>query len=235
MTIPAKRSPYSLALNVVTVIALLSACSGTEPSATVAMPVAPAPVTFPYPNFTLGGTVTDSTLGRPIPSVQVRVHDHPAGMRATPSDAAGRYETQGLPISAALNWAQGAVQGYVQQCAVPVVMDGSVTTLNIQLTRETNLSQTSPPYAPPSGTRIITGRVFANIDGIRTPVVGAGVSYVLELDYLAAWTTTDASGRFLLCGLPTTQLELSASTTPSNVRYATVQSGTDTTVDIELK
>jgi hypothetical protein len=156
-------------------------------------------------------------------------------MRATPSDAAGRYATQGLPVSAALNWAQAAVQGYIQQCAVPVVMDGSVTTLNIQLTRETNISQTSPPYTPTPGTRIITGRVLANTDGIRRPVAGAGVSYVLEFDYLAAWTTTDASGRFLLCGLPTTQLELSASTTPSNVRYATVQSGADTTVDIELK
>jgi hypothetical protein len=234
LTRPAKRSPYSFALTVVTVVALSSACNGTERSPS-AGPVAPVPVTFPYPSFTLRGTVTDSTSGRPIRYVQVRVSDHPVEMRATPSDEAGRYETSGLPVSATPNWIQAAVDGYLQQCAVPVAMDGSITTLNIQLTRKTDLSPTSPPYTPPLGSRTVTGRVFANIAGVRTPVADAGVVYVLSFDYLAAWTNTDASGRFLLCGLPTTQLELAASTTQANAEYLMVESGGDTAVDIELR
>lgn len=112
-------------------------------------------------------------------------------------------------------------------------MDGSITTLNVQLTRSGDLSQTSPPYAPPPGTRTVTGRVFVNQDGVRTPAAGAFVGFEF-FDYVAASTITDAAGRFLLCGLPTTQLQLGASSTSTNGASVSIESGGDTTVDIEL-
>jgi hypothetical protein len=77
--------------------------------------------------------------------------------------------------------------------------------------------------------------VFKTADGIRQPIPGAGVDFEPVSDSPAAWTRTDASGRYLLCGLPTASIELGASTMPSNATYVPVGAGVDAAVDIELK
>jgi hypothetical protein len=222
------------ALLLIVVLACVSACNGT-PSATSPAPVlSPAPVTFGYPSFTLNGTVTDATTGQPIRDVRVFVNNWPPQMRPNPSDAAGQYQTLGVPITSEPRWLQAAINGYVQQCAVPLVASGSVTTIDIQLVRPANLSQISAPSAPAPGTRVVSGRVVAMIDGARTAIPGASVGFEPDFDYLAAWTTADQEGRFLLCGLPTSPLSLSA-WTPSKAGTVVVAAGPDATVEIELK
>ena len=215
-------------------------CSSSAPPAT---PIAPTvPTALAYPNFTLSGVVTDSTSGMPLQGVRVFVTlTTLSGMpspdvRMTPSDAMGRYQDSGLPIRGDTQWAQGSINDdYVQPCAAPIVTDGNTRTLNIQLTRYANLSSSTPPTPTAPNTRIVTGLVFKTIDGSRQPVAGAGVDFEPFNDFLAAFTRTDASGRYLLCGLPMSRIVLGASSTTSNATYLMVDAGSDALVDIELK
>jgi hypothetical protein len=60
-----------------------------------------------------------------------------------------------------------------------------------------------------------------------------------DSDFVSAWTFTDASGRYLLCGLPETRLTSFAATMPSSpypnaVSYTTIQAGSDAVLDIEV-
>jgi hypothetical protein len=219
---------------------VMVACSSSAPPAT---PIAPiVPTALAYPNFTLSGVVTDSTSGMPLQGARVFVNlSHLSGVpspdvRMTSSDATGRYQTSGLPIWGDMRWAQGSVNNdYAQQCGAPIITDGNTTTLNIQLTRYANLSSSTPPTLTAPNTRIVTGLVFKTVDGSRQPVAGAGVDFEPDIDFPAAWTRTDASGRYLLCGLPMSRIELGASSTSSDATYLTVNDGPDSVVDIELR
>jgi hypothetical protein len=72
-------------------------------------------------------------------------------------------------------------------------------------------------------------------DGVRQPAAGASVDFEPDFDFAAAWTRTDASGGYLLCGLPISRIELGASSTSSNATYRAVDAGPDAVVDIELQ
>ena len=219
-------------------------CSSSAPPATPIAPTVPTPLA--YPNFTLSGVVTDSTSGLPIQGARVFVDVVVVGPRppGAPfidinpmmSDGMGRYKTSGIPITGNVGWAQGSINNdYAQQCAAPIIADGNTTTLNIQLTRYANLSSSTPQTLTPSNTRIVTGLVFKTIDGSRQPVAGAFVDFEPGFDSPAAWSRADASGRYLLCGLPMSRVELGASSTSSDATYLMVDAGSDAVVDIELK
>jgi hypothetical protein len=75
-----------------------AACGSSAPPATPTVSMAPtAPA---YPNFTLSGTVSDSTSGAPIQGVlvQLAAPSPPPGPIFLSSDAAGRYQITGIPI-----------------------------------------------------------------------------------------------------------------------------------------
>jgi hypothetical protein len=192
-----------------------------------------------YPNFTLSGVVTDSTSGAPVQGVRVFVDLYATkgaptlDVRMTPSDVAGRYQTSGLPVAGTVAWAQA--DSYFQECAVPITLDGRTTTLNIQITREANLSSSVPPTPAAPNTRIVTGLVFKTVEGVRQPVPGAFVDFEPVFDSPAAMTKTDAAGRYLLCGLPVSPIGLGGWSTSSNATYVTVEAGSDAVADIELK
>jgi hypothetical protein len=159
----------------------------------------------------------------------------PSGVHESPTDAAGRYEISGLPLRDETRWIQASKSSdYFQQCARPVVLNGRTTTLNIPLTRDANLSSSTPAMPASPNTRIISGLVFRTLDGARQPLAGAFVSFVpdpvVAFDFSAATTKTDGSGRYLLCGLPTTTIQLVTSGTD-----VSVSAGSDALVDIELK
>jgi hypothetical protein len=72
----------------------------------------------------------------------------------------------------------------------------------------------------------------------RHPIEGASVGYEGNNDITSAWTFTDASGRYLLCGLPEGRLTSLFAVKNGYSRdspYRTVEAGTDTMLDIELK
>ena len=216
---------------------LMVGCTRPAPSTTFTVPTSPTvPVLSIAPSGakTLLGIITDSASGMPIQGVRVYLS---SGRASVASDALGQYEIDGLLNAENLRWARGTLNGYLQQCTAPVLLDRISTTLNIQLTREANLSFTepSPGFSPPPNTRTVTGVLFRTIDGRRQPVAGGFVDFEPEKDYEAAGTRTDASGRYLLCGLPKSPVKLGASSAPSDVVYVTGGAGADTVLDIELK
>jgi hypothetical protein len=81
--------------------------------------------------------------------------------------------------------------------------------------------------------------VFEITEAGRQPVDGAYVGLMLVgADIVGAETFTDATGRYLLCGLPETRLTSLLAMKNGYSRddlLKSVDAGSDTTLDIELK
>jgi hypothetical protein len=110
-------------------------------------------------------------------------------------------------------------------------------TQDVTLTSRENLAAGNsivPPRVP--GTRTISGVVFEVTETGRRPVENMSVGWEADMDWVAAWTFTDARGRYLLCGLPETRLTLFAATTtyPNLVSYITIEAGSDALLDIKV-
>jgi hypothetical protein len=90
------------------------------------------------------------------------------------------------------------------------------------------------------GTRTISGIVFEITDAGRQPIEAAWVGFTVDPsgDITGAETSSDASGRYLLCGLPETRLTSLFAVKNEYSRddlWKSVDAGSDTTLDIELK
>jgi hypothetical protein len=91
-------------------------------------------------------------------------------------------------------------RGYVQQCALPRVTMDSDMQLNAQIVSTAQRSSTPEAIAPPApGFRSISGVI---LDPGQRPLHGAFVDFEPIEDFPAAFTFSDASGRYLLCGIP---------------------------------
>ena len=177
----------------------VSACSPAPQSPTT--PTTP-PATPPG-TVTLSGIVSERISGRPIEGVRVWAYN-----KEVASDAAGRYRISGIPPSDQSFGVFATKPEYWQQCWVTVRLTADIT-LDLTLTSRANLGAANsqpPPRAP--GTRSISGVVFEMTADGRQPVadVGVFVEYwrgraVFGGDVVAG-TLTDATGRYLLCGLP---------------------------------
>jgi hypothetical protein len=115
------------------------------------------------------------------------------------ADDSGYFRLPSVPAGATAQL-QVWKDGFVQQCAAPLVTIQSDTRIDGQLVARDKLSVSSPPEPAP-GFRHVTGVVS---DGGK-PVAGAFVDYEPIPDYVGAFTFTDNDGRFLLCGLPMNQ------------------------------
>lgn len=232
---------------------LSTACDARRPS----MPGAPTPPTAPtepaVPTVTLSGTVTERFSGQPIQGVAVGLwpqtfpnrphHRWPpgAGYRETPSDSGGRYTITGIPadFGSFTATANGGMK-YAQQCVTTVTLHSDANQ-DITLTSLQNLAAGNslrPPHV--AGTRTISGIVFEITAGGRQPIEGASVGFTVDPsgDVDGAWTLSDASGRYLLCGLPEgrlTSLYALKNGYSRNDLWKSVDAGSDTTLDIELK
>ncbi len=218
-------------------------------------PTAPTTPTAPaVPTVTLSGTVVERFSGQPIQGVGVglfpqtrpyRPHSWPpgSGYQRTPSDSGGRYTITGVPadfgsftvLATYPEWGK-----YAQQCVTTVTLYSDANQ-DVTLTSAQNLAAGNslrPPHAP--GTRTISGIVFESTQAGRQPIEGAWVGFTVDPsgDIAGAETFSDASGRYLLCGLPETRLTSLFAVKNGYSRdelWKSVDAGSDTTLDIELK
>jgi hypothetical protein len=107
-----------------------------------------------------------------------------------------------MPLDARA-WLMVYKQGYVQQCAAAIVIQSDAT-IDLELVSRTNLTA-SRQSAP--GFRTVTGLVGEMTATGLQPMAGIYVGSPLdsEGDVPAAFTFTDSSGRFALCGLPASE------------------------------
>ena len=242
------HQPFGSVLVLVCLGLLLTACGSNEPL-TSASPVAPTPLapTAPVapvgPNVTLSGVVTEND--RPIENAYVEVQWSCGGGCSAAigetTDAAGRYvvarppNATGLPEGATV-WVTAHKDGFVQQCAATAVMRAGVS-LDLPLTSIASLPTTQPRSG--AGSRTVSGTVFESTPAGRRPVADAAVSAYSEALYYAeavAYTRSDAAGRYWLCGLSEGRIPyLVAEKEGYNSNTSPVESGTDTTVDIQLR
>ena len=129
---------------------------------------------------------------------------------------------------------------YAQQCLTTVTLNADANQ-DVTLTSLQNLAAGNslrPPHVP--GTRTISGVVFEITAAGRQPIEGAWVGFTVDPsgDITGAETFSDASGRYLLCGLPETRLTSLFAVKNGYSRddlWKSVDAGSDTTLDIELK
>ena len=224
-------------------VLLVTACDKHElpaPTSPVA-PTAPAAPTLPN-TVTLSGVVTED--GQPIANARVDISTlqacTPPATCTTQSrigtattDAAGRYTLARIPEGATA-WAIARRAGYVQQCAASVVTMQADASLDLRLTSTANLSTAHPISDPRS--RTVSGAVVEATPTGKQPVQGALVGWEALLDTVVAETTSDAAGRYLLCGLPRERIiGLFAYKEGYAVDYVSVEPGGDAMVEIGVK
>jgi hypothetical protein len=239
-----KLSTRTLYLWCVATIAVVSCRDQTGPLSTAA----PSSVTTapPTSTVTVSGRVVDRLSGHPLAGVQVAVF--PKGSwtflsARGPSDADGRF-TVSLPSSSPAAWLvvnPWMTTQLVQQCASFVTADGYDTVQDVRIVSTTDLAaanSTVPTSSP--GQRTVSGMVFATTGDGRQPLAGALIGWdtgesVNDQIVDVAWTQAAGDGRFLLCGLPTTEGVLDAFTSDfrGHVRVA-VPAGPDARVDIDV-
>ena len=153
---------------------VMSACE--EPRSLPTAPTVPTvPNTPVAPTFTLSGVITERFSGRPVQGARVWVWPFtfaqvrswpPSGMRATPSDGAGRYTISGLPslgpvwVSTAQTWGDAFSAPYVHQCVTTVMVEGDAT-LDVTISSTADLVALNASTGPtPPDSRTISGQVF---------------------------------------------------------------------------
>ena len=230
-----RRGPVVVCLGL-----LLTACGSNAPLSSPS-PLPPTPLTVPTVlnlnlNATLSGIVAEN--GHPIENAAVAVQwSCGSGCSAETggmTDAAGRYVVARLPDGAPV-WVTAHKDGFVQQCVATAVMGAGVS-LDLRLTSVASLSTAQPVSG--AGSRTVSGTVFESTPAGRRPVADTLVSAYSEALYYAdavAFTRSDASGRYLLCGLSMGRIPwLVAEKEGYNSSSVPVEPGTDTTFDIQL-
>ena len=163
----------------------------------------------PAATFTLSGVVSETIPGgsRPLEgaSLHAEVQDKYGNLYQmwTASDSAGHFLLTSLPNNTTVVQLLVYKEGYVQQCASPHVTMLSDIQLDLQLVSRATLSASPESIAPPApGFRSISGVVLEKTDAGTQPVAGAYVAYEWFEDISAAYTFSDAAGRYLLCSVP---------------------------------
>ena len=118
-------------------------------------------------------------------------------------------------------------------------MNGDGVVQNVSVTARRSLANALPP-ALGSSKRSISGTVLETSDSGPRPLEGWFVGWdsgdrVNDQAVVAAWTFTDAAGRFFLCGLPRAELVLLVNN--GTARRATTQrldAVQDSAVTIEI-
>jgi len=218
-------------------------CGSGRASAPSAPTTVSTPAVFgPTPNlvvsgpYTISGVVAES--GRPIAGANINAFVNQGNFGysymyvhgALLTDSSGRFAMKSLPAGVRV-WFQVYKDGYVQQCAVaPVTLQGDMA-MDLALVTKANLTASTWQSAP--GLRSVLGVIVEDTPTGKQPVAGAFVDFEPLEDFPAAVTNSDAGGRFLLCGLPQSDMvRLGASAGTSRVAYVNVPP--DQTTDVEI-
>jgi hypothetical protein len=231
--------PPSLDLKLATVLIVvtlvgLPACNRTEPAP--ASPIAPTTgVVTTVPTLTVSGVVSED--GIPIANARVVVQFSSCGGNCASgseglTDMAGRYTIGIRDLSEAADvWATARKDGYVQRCVATTMALHANTSLDVKLT---SIANSIAPLVGAGFSRI-SGTVFET-SPTRRPVEGVYVTLSSGNYYYDefAYTITDTSGRYLICGLPQEPTYLTATKAGYKSANASAASGMDAIVDIEI-
>lgn len=188
----------------------------------------------------MSGVVSED--GHPIANAQVAIQ-FPCGASCVSSrggltDATGRYtigigDQPDLPGAADV-WATAYKDGYVQPCVATTTARAlqANASLDVRLTSIANLSARpllGPGFSAISGTVFEASPTWRPVEGVSVTLSGAGYLYD---DF--AYTRTDTSGHYLVCGLPQGPSYLFAVKEGYTGSSATAAPGADAIVDIEI-
>ena len=188
------------------VVFLAGACGDRSlapaPSAPTSPPGPPGPTAAG--SYKLSGVVYESTPNgrRMLPGAPLDISkEFQSWPPQISSDAEGRYQTSS-PSGSELKVA-AEFPGYSQPCRAGVVLTAD-TTLDVYLVPNTLLATSGIPASMPVVGPTVSGRVVKRTpDGLR-PVAEATV--IIDFSGGMGWapsanTVTDATGRFMLCGV----------------------------------
>jgi hypothetical protein len=192
-------------------------------------PAAPPPPP-PTPTFVATGLVSGD--GQPLENAKVEVGSYLAGAS---TDASGRYRVElfnALPVGALVSAYHDRFP--FQPCAVSAALIPSGTadlTADVSLTSAKGYSAAAIRIV--SGARRVFGTVYALApDGTKGPVADARVAWESSWEEWKAWSATDSTGRFALCGLPIDRdLSIYSERSPGNA-WASIPRGTG---DVEIE
>jgi hypothetical protein len=188
----------------------------------------------PTGSYTLSGVVADN--GQPVANADVNAWiELPGGAGYSYwylhgplySDASGGYRMPSLPGGVHV-WIELYKDGYAQQCAASATISGDLT-MDVALVSTAHLTASAMPSAP--GLRSVSGTVVQMTATGLQPVAGASVSAGIASccfspdELAAAYTFTDATGRFALCGLSANDPAYLEAGTTGKSGYATVAPG----------
>jgi hypothetical protein len=188
-------------LTMVFLVLLGTACQHTTPAPTTPSPTAPS---------SLSGVVYESTSGGRRPLAGAGIDVSPEDQQWSPettTDADGHYEVSsaamhpdpgsGLPVNLKVIATKA---GYSQPCRAPMA-SATNGVLDIDLVSDEVLSTTGVPSSMPIAQPTLSGLVFEQTPQGPRPIPAAWVGISTWGDHDSAATRSDATGRYLLCGV----------------------------------
>jgi hypothetical protein len=210
-----------------------ASCSGPTGPGTVPPPNAgPPPPPPTIPSVTISGLVTGDA--KPLENASIDVRGNGGLGRAT-TDATGRYSVKilGVPSLIMVNAHHEAFP--YQPCASNTVYPSGSTEEELVVDVALTALKGEPRRTPATieGKRMVTGTVFSQ--QTNKPAAGATVAWNAGNDDFRAWTETDATGRFLLCGLSKENRLAIVAESDNSAASVWVEPGGDAEIELELK
>jgi hypothetical protein len=224
--------PGTYALSVVAA----NECGTSPPTDVVTVTVPGPPPTIP--DLVVTGVVSGDGQLLGGARVEVRGESFRSNWRIdTHADATGRYRVERNVSFPTRVWVTAYDARFtLQPCAVWFDYGASVKeerTADVSLTATPGAS--GAPPAPIPVRRSISGTVYTMTPQGRRSASGASVYFDLSDSDVQAWTTTDADGRFVLCGLPMDRPLQIVGSHQSLQAWLVVQPGGDADVELILK
>jgi len=205
-----------------TLLVVVACTSSSTPTASTPLS-APSASSGLAPGRIVSGVVAEGA--HPIAGAQI---DNGPGSWVL-SDANGAFQFPATRSIEPHAWVRASKDGYAQPCAAPIADTGPVAVQMVLLT-----ALNSDPLPSPAGFRTISGVVTLTTSAGPRPAVGVWVDFEPSLvdDWPAAFTHTDSSGKFSLCTLPETALNVGA-LVGNTFAYVTVPPG-QTNIELTL-
>jgi hypothetical protein len=211
-------------------------CGTSPPTDVITVTVPGPPPTIP--DLVVTGVVSGDGQLLGGARVEVRGESFRSNWRIdTHADATGRYRVERNVSFPTRVWVTAYDARFtLQPCAVWFDYGASVKeerTADVSLTATPGAS--GAPPAPIPVRRSISGTVYTMTPQGRRSASGASVYFDLSDSDVQAWTTTDADGRFVLCGLPMDRPLQIVGSHQSLQAWLVVQPGGDADVELILK
>lgn len=224
-------------LRLIVVIALMtSLLSSSGCNQKGSTPAAPSPPS----SFNVSGSVLETTPSgsRPLDGVTLFVKvlsGRSVGhFGSTTTDPQGRYSVSNLPPGTV--YIEATWYSYVQPCFASIDLQKGDALLDVEVVSAATLLSLGPSSLRTIKPRTVSGLVFETTPSGSRPVAGAKLQVWADDWLYGASTSTDASGRYLLCNVPQAfTLSVYTDKEGYHQQSSDVLPGGDTTVDIQLE